>query len=131
VRKRVEEYFEQHLVVHWVPQLLARLKQAVVEETHANVRLGWPMPPDPRYQSLATALSVAASSVRVGWPVPPDPRQQPVATALSAAALNPYAYARRTPTPLHQSFAPVPPVAASPTRCGRRMMPFGPPRVSP
>jgi GTPase SAR1 family protein len=109
VRKRVEEYFEQHLVVHWVPQLLALLKQAVLEETHTNVLLGWPMPPDPRYQSLVTALSVAASNVRVGWPVPPDPRQQPVATALSAAALPVRYGSRRTYMPLHQSFAPVPP----------------------
>jgi hypothetical protein len=113
VRKRVEEYFEQHLVEHWVPQLLARLKQAVVEKTHANVRLGWPMPPDPRYQSLATALSVAASSVRVGWPMPPDPRQQPVATALWPAS-NPY-HMQMYPDARHQSFAPVLPVAASPT----------------
>jgi hypothetical protein len=62
VRKRVEEYFEYHLVVNWIPQLLARLKQAAVEMAHANVRLGWPMPPDPRYQPFTAALSSVAAS---------------------------------------------------------------------
>jgi hypothetical protein len=57
VRRRVEEYFEHHLVERWIPKLLARLAEEARRLTVENQRLRLPMPPHPSVRGPAAQLS--------------------------------------------------------------------------
>jgi hypothetical protein len=66
MRRRVEEYFEHHLVERWIPKLLARLAEEARRLTVENQRRGLPMPPHPQYAALAAQLSALLPATAQG-----------------------------------------------------------------